>query len=113
MNKTKIAIPVTNGQLNDSFDHIHQFYIFTIENNFIIKEEVMTPPPHEPEVYPKWLAEVGVTDVIAGGMGQKTIALFNQNKIHVFVGVSLKPPKELVLELLNGILETSDNTCSQ
>lgn len=109
---TKIAIPVVNGQLNDHFGHTQQFYIYTIENNSIVKMETITPPPHEPGVYPKWLAKIGVTNVIAGGMGIKAIALFNQNKINVFVGVSMKEPKELVLDLLNGILETSDNTCS-
>jgi len=109
---TKIAIPVVNGQLNGHFGHTQQFYVYTIENNSIVKVETITPPPHEPGVYPKWLAEVGVTNVIAGGMGRKAIALFNQNKINVFVGVSIKEPKELVLDLLNGILETSDNTCS-
>jgi len=68
-------------------------------------------PPHEPGLYPKWLADMGVTDVIAGGMGQKAIVLFSQNKINVFVGVPVKSPKELVLDYINGILETSDNCC--
>lgn len=109
---TKIAIPVANGQLNGHFGHTQQFYIFNIENNSIVKEEKLTPPPHEPGLYPKWLAEMGVTNVIAGGMGQKAIALFNQNKINVFVGVAIKDPKELVFDFLNGTLETRDNTCS-
>ncbi len=109
---TKIAVPVTNGQLNVHFGHTQQFYIYKTENNLIVEEEILDPPPHEPGLYPKWLAEMGVTNVIAEGMGQKAIALFNQNKINVFVGVPVKAPKELVLELLNGTLETSDNTCS-
>jgi predicted Fe-Mo cluster-binding NifX family protein len=109
---TKIAIPVANRQLNGHFGHTQQFYIFNIENNSIVKEEKLTPPPHEPGLYPKWLAEMGVTNVIAAGMGQKAIALFNQNKISVFVGVPIKDPKELVLEFINGTLETKDNTCS-
>ena len=109
---TKIAIPVVNGQLNGHFGHTQEFYIYKIENNSIAHEEILTPPPHEPGVYPKWLAEIGVTNVIAGGMGKKAIALFNQNKVNVFVGVSIKAPKELVLEFLNGTLETYDNTCS-
>lgn len=109
---TKIAIPVVNGQLNDHFDQTQQFYIYTIKNNLIVKMTTLTPPPHEPGVFPKWLAEIGVTNVIAGSIGRNAIALFNQNKINVFVGVAMKDPKDLVSDLLNGILETCDNTCS-
>jgi len=109
---TKIAIPVVNGKLNNHFGHTQHFNIYKVENGSIVDEEVLTPPPHEPGVYPKWLAEIGVTVVISAGMGHKAIALFNQNKIHVFVGVALKPPKELVVDMLKGILETSDNTCT-
>ena len=112
INMTKIAIPFADGQLNGQFGHTQQFYIFKTENNLIVEEEILAPPLHEPELYPKWLAEMGVTDVIADGMGRKAIALFNQKKIHVFIGVAIKPPKELVMDFLNGALETCDNTCS-
>ncbi|HBF88817.1 MAG TPA: ATPase [Bacteroidales bacterium] len=107
----KIAIPVINGQLNSHFGHTNQFYVYTTENNKIIKEEILIPPAHEPGVFPAWLAELGVTDVIAGGMGQRAIGLFHQSKINVFVGVSIKAPKDLVLDFISGILETSDNVC--
>jgi len=108
----KIAIPVINGQLNSHFGHTQAFLVYEIENDKIISEKTHTPPPHEPGVYPKWLAEMGVTDVISGGMGQRAILLFNQNKINVFVGVPIKAPKDLVSDFLEGALETKDNTCS-
>lgn len=34
--------------------------------------------PHEPGFLPVWLALQGVTHIIAGGMGQRAISLFNQ-----------------------------------
>lgn len=107
----KIAIPVVNGQLNMHFGHTNRFFVYEIENGQIINEEELTPPPHEPGVFPEWLANMGVTDVIAGGMGQRAIELFNQNKINVFIGVPVKTPKELVLDFLSSTLETSDNSC--
>lgn len=107
----KIAIPVVNGQLNCHFGHTQQFYVYEIGNNSIIKELILTPPPHEPGLFPQWLSEIGVTDIIAGGMGRKAIALFNLKKINVFIGVPVKPPKELVIDYLDRTLETSDNTC--
>lgn len=108
---TKIAIPVINGKLNTHFGHTQEFYVFEIKGNKIVGGNALKPPVHEPGVFPEWLSGIGVTDVIAGGMGHKAISIFNQNKINVFVGVAQKPPKELVEDLIEGILETSDNVC--
>ena len=108
---TKIAIPVTNGKLNSHFGHTHEFYVYGIKDDEIVETEALTPPHHEPGAFPKWLADKGVTDVIAGGMGQKAITIFNQNKINVFIGVPLKSPSELVIDFIQGSLETSDNAC--
>ena len=107
----KVAIPVVNGKLNSHFGHTNQFYVYSVNSKEILKEEILTPPPHEPGVYPAWLASLGVTDIIAGGMGQRAISLFHQNKINVFVGVQVKEPKELVTDFIAGTLETSDNVC--
>lgn len=109
---TKIAIPVINGQINGHFGHTQQFFIYNVEDNKIVSQEALTPPPHEPGVFPAWLAGLGVTDVISSGMGQRAIALFNQNKVNVFVGVPEKEPQDLIMDFLNGTLETKDNTCS-
>lgn len=108
---TKIAIPVINGKLNNHFGHTQEFYVYEISNNKILNGKTFTPPPHEPGAYPKWLAEMGVTDVIAGGMGHKAISIFNHNKINVFVGVPNKSPEELVNDFIEGILDTGDNVC--
>ena len=54
------------------------------------------PPAHEPGLYPRWVASFGVTDVIAGGMGQKAIDFFNQQNINVFVGAPVKGEKEII-----------------
>lgn len=108
---SKIAIPVVKGQLNAHFGHTENFFIYDVQNLKSLNKEIVTPPPHEPGLYPKWLAEMGVTDVIAKGMGERAIALFNQNKINVFVGVPIKSPDEIVSDFIEGTLETSDNSC--
>ena len=107
----KIAIPVVNGQLNAHFGHTEAFYIYHVNDGKINQTEQLTPPPHEPGLYPKWLAEKGITDVISKGMGERAIALFNQNKINVFVGVPIKTPEAIVGDFIEGVLETSDNGC--
>lgn len=109
--KKRIAIPLENGILCQHFGHCQQFAILDIENNSVSDETLVTPPPHEPDLLPSWIAEKGVTDVIAGGMGQRAINLFNQHKINVFVGAPIKSPKELAQDLLDNTLIAGANYC--
>jgi predicted Fe-Mo cluster-binding NifX family protein len=109
--KKRIAIPLENGILCSHFGHCQQFAIVDAENSSISGETLVTPPPHEPGLLPAWLAEKGVTDVIAGGMGQRAINLFNQQKINVFVGAQVKNYTELANDLINGSLVAGANYC--
>ncbi|MDX9941707.1 MAG: NifB/NifX family molybdenum-iron cluster-binding protein [Bacteroidales bacterium] len=110
MNKC-IAIPIENGVLCAHFGHCEQFAIVEVENNAIKDIRALTPPEHVPGLYPRWVAQFGVTDVIAGGMGQKAIDLFNQQKINVFAGAPVKNPSELVTDFLAGTLSLQANYC--
>lgn len=110
MNKC-IAIPIENGVLCAHFGHCEQFAIVEVENDAIINIRALTPPEHVPGLYPRWVAEFGVTDVIAGGMGQKAIDLFNQQNINVFAGAPVKNPSELVSDFLAGTLSLQANYC--
>ena len=109
--KKRIAIPLENGILCSHFGHCQQFAIIDVKDNSITEESLVTPPPHEPGLLPAWLAEKGVTDVIAGGMGQRAIDLFNQQKINVFVGAQIKSHTELASDLLNNTLAAGANYC--
>jgi predicted Fe-Mo cluster-binding NifX family protein len=111
MNK-KIAVPIENGILTTHFGHAREFSLTTIENNQILKEEILVPPPHEPGVIPKWLGDIGATDILAGGMGQQAIQLFLNNNISVYVGVEQKAPAQLVEDLINDRLQSGGNYCT-
>ena len=76
----KIAIPVTNGRLSSHFGHCEQFAVVDVDDvgKSITNSELLTPPVHEPGVLPKWLSEMSVNLVIAGGMGQRALQLFAQ-----------------------------------
>ncbi len=97
--------------LCNHFGHSEQFVFIETDNSNIVKEEFVTPPTHEPGSIPKWLHDLGVTDIIAGGIGQKAIQILLGNKINVYVGVASKPSKELVNELLDGSLIAGVNLC--
>lgn len=109
--KITFAIPLENGRLCSHFGHCQQFAIVDVENNVIIGENLITPPPHEPGLYPAWLAERGITEVIAGGMGQRALDLFAAQNIKVNVGVEPKSPNELVTDWIKNSLVTGNNSC--
>jgi predicted Fe-Mo cluster-binding NifX family protein len=111
MNKT-IAIPLENGILCAHFGHCQQFAIVSVQDGVITSVKEHTPPEHIPGLYPRWVAQLGATDVIAGGMGQKAIELFNQQEINVFIGAPMINPKELVSQFIENKLELSANYCN-
>ena len=107
----KIAVPVSNEKLDSHFGHCNQFYIFDIENDKIVNEARLTPPPHEPGLLPKWLGEQAVTDIIAGGIGLRAIDLFKMNKINVYVGAPKNTPRDIIESHINGTLPLRANYC--
>lgn len=106
------AIPTAQGQLCMHFGHCEQFALVTVKgDNEIGQTEMVTPPPHEPGLLPRWLAEKGATAIIAGGMGQRAQMLFNQAGITVVTGAPAAAPEELVKAYLENNLECGDNAC--
>ena len=108
---TRFAIPVANGVMCNHFGHCEQFALIDVRDGAVSETAMITPPPHEPGVLPKWLAEQGVTTIIAGGMGQRAQGLFTQAGVTVAVGAPNLAPGELVERYLAGTLVTGDNVC--
>ena len=111
--KQKLAIPVdSSGKLDEHFGHCKYFILIDIDDQYIISREQVKPPPHEPGLLPKWLAERGASAIIAGGMGRKAIHLFNQYGINAYVGAPVLNAEELAERFLKGTLEFSANYCN-
>ncbi len=109
----KIAVPVNeSGSLDSHFGHCSYFAFLTAEEDQIISEEMMQPPPHEPGVLPRWLAEHAVTDVLAGGMENRARQLFNHHNIRVYTGAPEMHAQELVKGFLNHSVEFNGNHCN-
>ena len=109
----KYAIPMSGGGVSAHFGHCEQFALIDVdeENKQILKKEFVKSPSHEPGLLPRWLAEKGVSLIIAGGMGIRAQDLFQQNKIGVIVGVAESDPEKAVVSYLNGILAAGNNIC--
>ena len=107
----KFAIPIADGKLTAHFGHCKEFAMVEVEDQKILSTEMLDPPPHEPGVLPRWLKEQGTTIVIAGGMGQRAIQLFQQAGVEVLVGAPVEEPENLVKSYLNQTLVTGGNVC--
>ncbi len=109
----KIAIPLADGKLCMHFGHCEQFALIDInvDTQRITANELVTPPPHEPGLLPKWLGEKGVTQIIAGGMGERARQLFASRHIDVVTGAPAEEPEKLVADFLAGTLVTGENAC--
>lgn len=111
--KVRIAIPLSKGKLSMHFGHCEEFALIDAdpEQKTVVGKELIPAPDHQPGLLPQWLSERGVTAVIAGGMGQRALSLFEQQGIEVRVGAPSEPPKRLVQMYLEGNLPAGDNVC--
>ena len=109
----KIAIPTAGGRLCMHFGHCEQFALLDVDaaGKKVTGKTMVTPPPHEPGLLPKWLHERGVNVIIAGGMGQRAQGLFKENGIAVVVGAPAEVPETLVAQYLAGTLASGENVC--
>jgi len=110
--KKIIAIPVDTEEVLDAhFGHCKKFVLFEVESGKVINKSDLTPPPHEPGLLPRFLAEKGITDIIAGGMGNKAIQLFQQAGVNAFVGAPKNTAEKLVMGFINETIQYTANYC--
>lgn len=107
----KIAIPLVGGKLCIHFGHCEQFAITTIEEGKVIKQEILTPPPHAPGVIPNWVADQGCTDIVVGGMGEAAKSILQERGVKVLCGALADTPYILISAYLKGELVEADNAC--
>ena len=109
----RYAVPVSNGKLSEHFGHCEHFALIDVDEakKAILNKEIVPSPGHQPGVLPVWLAEQGTSVIIAVGMGSRAQSLFWDNRIQVVIGAIGEDPEGVVLNYLNGTLETGDNIC--
>ena len=108
----KLAIPSENEKLCSHFGHCQQFAIYNIENDKILKSEFVNTPEHTPGAFPKFLNELGVKVVIAGGMGNKAQAHFKNQGIELITGADEPELNILVQNYIEGKLESKEVKCN-
>ncbi len=109
----RYAIPMSDGVVATHFGHCEQFALIDVDEarKAVVGREIIPSPGHEPGLLPVWLAEKGVSVIIASGMGSRAQNLFKQNRIRVIIGTLEGDPERAVLDYINGTLATGDNIC--
>lgn len=110
--KRVFAVPTIDGKACLHFGHCQSFAVLDVEEGAITQERYLTPPAHQPGSHPRFLAEMGVNIIIAGGMGAMAQNLFKQNNIEVHMGVAEAAPAALVQQYLQDQLTTGVNLCN-
>ncbi|HLA76052.1 MAG TPA: NifB/NifX family molybdenum-iron cluster-binding protein [Vicinamibacteria bacterium] len=85
----RIAIPVTAGQIPNHLGHCETFLIADVEDGRITREVELANPGHGPGGPPPvFVAEQGVTHVLAWGMPPHAQGLFTQAGIKIQLGAT-------------------------
>ena len=106
----KIACPCIGTEIAQHFGHCENFYIYTVDNGAIVNAESVANPGHRPGFLPNFLADMGCTLVIAGGMGGGAVDIFNERGCEVVLGAS-GDSRAAVEAYLRGELVSTGSVC--
>jgi predicted Fe-Mo cluster-binding NifX family protein len=108
----KIAVPSQNhgAELSQHFGHCESFTIYADDGSGPVRNEVVPNPGHRPGYLPLFLRDLGCDVVVAGGMGEAAIRIFEANGISVVLGAS-GSADAAVLAFVRGELGSSGEAC--
>ena len=106
----KLAIAQEKNQVATHFGRCSHYTLVEVQDGKVVDQDVIDNPGHEPGFLPGYLAERGVTCIIAGGMGQRALSLFQQKGIEVCVGVT-GSVEEVIAGYLAGELVLGESLC--
>lgn len=111
----KIAVPITrNNQIDDHFGHCEYYGIYSVSENGEVKEEDILESAQGcgcKSNIASDLAQIGVSVMLAGGIGAGAINVLNNSGIEVVRGCS-GDVMENVKQYASGKLTDSGVSCS-
>jgi len=99
----KIAVTYDEGKIFQHFGHTEQFKVYYVENEKIVKEEIITTNGSGHGALAGLLAENNVDTLICGGIGGGAQTALRENGIKLYGGVSGEAD-EAVKALISGTL---------
>ena len=81
----KIAVTYDNGEVFQHFGHSAQFKIYEVENNKVVKSEVVSTNGSGHGALSAFLGNMGVNKLICGGIGTGAKTALAEKNIEIFV----------------------------
>ncbi|MFO7636314.1 MAG: NifB/NifX family molybdenum-iron cluster-binding protein [Clostridia bacterium] len=106
----KIAVASDKGMAAMHFGHCETFEIFEVLDGNVTRHEIVENPGHRPGYLPNFLNELGVSAVIAGGMGLGAVEIFKEHGIDAVAGVQGQS-LDLALRYARGELDKDGSFC--
>lgn len=107
----KLAIPSEDNKLSSHFGHCKQFAIYNINDNKVVEKKFVDTPEHTPGAFPKFLNDLGIEVVIAGGMGNKAQTHFKNQGIELITGATDDNLDNLIQLYLDGRIKSKEVKC--
>jgi len=107
----RIAVPTAAGGACDHFGRCDGFALMEVVDGAVVARVDVTPPDHEPGVYPRFLAGMGVHVILAGSLGARARELFRSYGITVHTGKMDAAPLEIAARYLAGEPDAGAEDC--
>jgi predicted Fe-Mo cluster-binding NifX family protein len=113
-NTIRLAMPVNAGRLHDHFGGSREFALVDLDliEQTVYATTIVPAPPHQPGLFPRWLCQLGVNTVVAGGIGKRAIELFTRHNITVRAGEPGTRIEIIAAAFLSGQLERAPEPCA-
>jgi predicted Fe-Mo cluster-binding NifX family protein len=108
----KIAVPSNGRNICAHFGHCENFNIFDVQDGCIASAHSVPNPGHKPGFLPNFLADMGVTVIVSGGMGGGAVTIFEERGVQVVAGAS-GDARDAVERFLKGELKSTGEVCHE
>ena len=106
-----VSVACMGNDVSAHFGHCEHYLFCEVKDNKIVSERFLESPAHVPGKLPLFLHEQGANVIIAGGMGQMAVTIFNSNEMEVVVGASGNA-HEAVAKFISGELVSTGSFCA-
>jgi predicted Fe-Mo cluster-binding NifX family protein len=106
----KLAVSTDSGYVSAHFGRCPAYTLVEIQDGRIIERTEIPNPGHQPGFLPVYLSQMGVSAIIAGGMGPRAQGLFAEKNIQTIIGVQGRVD-EVIERFLRDELEAGQDLC--
>jgi len=106
----KLAVASEGTQVSGHFGHCEAFTIYEGDGTGQLAKSVVPNPGHRPGFLPVFLKDLGCDVVVAGGMGEAAVQIFEEHGIAVVLGAS-GPCDMAAQAYLRGELHSTGSAC--